>query len=109
VARQVAALDVYLFPMDTGANTRSGTLPVALGSGLPVVATSGLETDAALFRDSENILMAPSLDGDAFGAAALRALRDPMLAARVGEGARRLYVEYLSWDRITDDLLARIS
>ena len=33
VAREIAELDVYLFPMDTGANTRSSTLPTALGSG----------------------------------------------------------------------------
>jgi glycosyltransferase involved in cell wall biosynthesis len=109
VAREVAALDVYLFPMETGANTRSGTLPVALGSGLPVVAISGQETDPGLFRDGDNILLAPALDGAAFGAAALRALGDPALSARVGAGARALYVEHLSWARITDDFLARIS
>ena len=32
VASEIAGLDVYLFPMSTGANTRSGTLPVALGT-----------------------------------------------------------------------------
>jgi hypothetical protein len=28
------------------------------------------------------------------------------LAGRVAEGARRLYAEHLSWDRITDRFLA---
>ena len=37
IAGEIAELDVYLFPMHTGANTRSSTLPVALGTGLPVV------------------------------------------------------------------------
>jgi glycosyltransferase involved in cell wall biosynthesis len=108
VAAEIGALDAYLFPMSTGANTRSGTLPVALGAGLPVVAVSGPETDADLFRDGENIVLAANLDGLAFADATLRLLRDPALAARVGAGARRLYDEHLAWPRIADHLLAAI-
>lgn len=106
VAAEMAALDVYLFPMDTGANTRSGTLPVALGSGLPVIAVSGPETDAALFRDGDNVVLARALTGAAFAEAALRVLDDPALAARVAAGARRLYHEHLSWSTIADQVLA---
>jgi glycosyltransferase involved in cell wall biosynthesis len=105
IAREVAALDVYLFPMDTGANTRSGTLPVALGSGLPVVAVRGSETDAALFSD-ENLVFASQLSGPAFATAALGLLRDRARMRSVGEGARRLFIEHLSWSRIVDHLLA---
>jgi glycosyltransferase involved in cell wall biosynthesis len=108
VAAQISALDVYLFPMSTGANTRSGTLPVALGSALPVVAVSGAETDAALFRDGENLLFARELSGPAFADATLRLLRDPTLAARIGSGARRLYDERLTWPRIADHLIQEI-
>jgi len=108
IAREIAALNVYLFTTDTGANTRSCTLPVALGTGLPVVAIAGLETDADLFRDGETLLVARSLDAPAFAEGVLRALRDPALAARVGAGARRLYDEHLSWPRIVDELLAVI-
>lgn len=108
VAAEMAALDLYLFPMDTGANTRSGTLPVALGSGLPVIAVRGVETDARLFQDGENVVLARGLDGAAFAESALRVLRDPAFAARVGGGARRLYVEHLSWPRIADQLLSAL-
>lgn len=108
IAAEVAALDVYLFPMSTGANTRSGTLPVALGSGLPTVAILGAETDLDLFRDGENIVVASSLTADAFASATLRVLRDPALQARVADGALRLYDHHLSWQRITDELLAVI-
>jgi glycosyltransferase involved in cell wall biosynthesis len=104
IAAEIADLDVYLFPMVTGANTRSGTLPVALGSGLPVIAVKGEETDEMLFRDGENVVFAGNLDGAAFAAAALRLLRDPPLMERVGDGARRLYLEHLSWPRIVDGL-----
>jgi glycosyltransferase involved in cell wall biosynthesis len=108
IAAEVAALDVYLFPMNTGANTRSGTLPVALGSGLPTVSILGAESDPGLFRDGENIVVASDLTADAFASATLRVLRDPALQARVGEGARQFYDQYVSWARITDDLLAKI-
>jgi glycosyltransferase involved in cell wall biosynthesis len=106
VAAEIAGLDAYLFPMSTGANTRSGTLPVALGAGLPVVAIHGPETDADLFRDGENVVLAAGLDAPAFAEATLRLLRDHALAARVAEGARRLYEQHLSWPRIADHLLA---
>ena len=108
IAAEVAALDVYLFPMNTGANTRSGTLPVALGSGLPVVATLGRETDVDLFRDGENIVFARGLDGAAFADATLRLLRDPALFARVAAGASRLHADHLSWPSIVDRLLGAI-
>jgi glycosyltransferase involved in cell wall biosynthesis len=106
VARETATLDLYLFPMETGANTRSSTLPGALGSGIPTVAVRGVETDLALFRDGENIAFADDMTGPAFATAALGLLRDPSAAARVGEGGRRLYAEQLSWSRIGDRLLA---
>jgi glycosyltransferase involved in cell wall biosynthesis len=106
IAREIADLDVYLFTMVTGANTRSSTLPSALGSGVPTVATRSFETDAALFRDGENIVFAREMSGAAFGEAALRLLRDPAHRARVAEGARRLYDEHLSWPRIAERFLA---
>ena len=87
IAQEVAALDVFLFPMDTGANTRSSTLPLALGSGLPVVAIRGVETDD-LFVDRDNIVFAASMAGDSFTAATMQIATDRALAERVSRGAR---------------------
>jgi glycosyltransferase involved in cell wall biosynthesis len=108
VAREMSELDVYLFPMTTGANTRSSTLPLALETGLPVVAVTGIETDLDLFRDDENLLFAPSMTGQDFGATALRILDDPKLAERLSTGARRLFADHLSWDAISARLLDAI-
>jgi glycosyltransferase involved in cell wall biosynthesis len=108
VGREIADLDLYLFPMDTGANTRSGTLASALGCGLPIIATRGRDTDLALFRHGENIVLAPELGAAAFAEAALGLLGDPAAMARVGEGARRLYEENLSWGRIVERFLADV-
>ena len=106
IADEIAKLDLYLFPMSTGANTRSGTLPVALGSGVPIIAVRGTETDPLLFRSEENVVFASELSGDAFAEAALSLLRNPVLRKQVGDGGRRLYQEHLSWQRIADRLLA---
>jgi glycosyltransferase involved in cell wall biosynthesis len=107
IAAHVAGLDVFLFPMDTGANTRSGTLPLALGSALPVIATRGAETDD-LFVDRENIMFAPALEGSAFAGVALEIAGDRGLAEQLGRGAGALYRDHLSWQRIADRLLAEI-
>ncbi len=108
ISAEIDVLDVYLFPMNTGANTRSCTLPAALGAGLPVVAVLGIETDRNLFRDGENVVFSRALSGAAFAEATLRILRDPPLRARVSAGALRLYADHLSWERIVDELLAAI-
>lgn len=106
VSREIADLDVYLFPMSTGANTRSGTLPAALGARLPTIATRGEETDPGLFADGENIVFAREMSGAAFAEAALGLLRDPAWRARVAAGARRLYDEHLSWGGTVERFLA---
>jgi glycosyltransferase involved in cell wall biosynthesis len=108
VARRIAELDLYLFPMNTGANTRSGTLPVALGAGLPIIAFDGPETDRSIFVDGENIVLVPALTAPAFGDAALALLRDPERMRKIGAGARTLYETHLTWDRITDQLLGEL-
>ena len=105
IARQIAELDVYLFPMTTGANTRSSTLPVALGSGVPCVATNGEDTDRALFRDGESVLFADALTAEAFGQAALRVIEDPELAERLSVGGQRVYEKHLTWMKVVDSLL----
>jgi glycosyltransferase involved in cell wall biosynthesis len=107
IAREVADLDVYLFPMVSGANTRSSTLPLALGAGLPTVAIHSYETDDIFVHD-DNIVFASELTGESFAQSVLRIADDPDLARRVSAGAERLYREHLSWQKIGDQLLAQI-
>jgi glycosyltransferase involved in cell wall biosynthesis len=107
IAGEIAELDVYLFPSHTGANTRSSTLPVALGTGLPVVATRGIETDD-LFVDGVNVLFADRLSGDSFAAAVLAIAERNDLAERLSQGAVALYDAHLRWEKIGDQLLGEI-
>jgi len=104
IAATVATLDLYLFTMNTGANTRSSTLPLALGSGVPTVAIRGPETDP-IFVHRENVFFADSLDGAAFARAAAQVFADAELAAQLSQGGQRLYREHLAWDRIVDRAL----
>jgi hypothetical protein len=105
VAARVAALHVFLFPMDVGATTRSGTLPVALGSGLPVVALCGKDT-GPLFAHGQNIWLTHALSGSEFSESALRILGDATLARTLGDGARALHDCHLAWPPIVDGLLS---
>jgi glycosyltransferase involved in cell wall biosynthesis len=107
VAEEVAALDVYMLPDETGASTRSSTLPVALGSGIPVVATCGPETALNFFVDGENIAFADAMTATDLAAVALRVLDDPILADKLGTGGRLLYQRDLAWSAIADRLLPR--
>src|SRR5207237_8736389 len=85
--------------METGANSRSGTLPLALGTGLPVVVVRRSETDPELFRDGENVVFATELSGPAFADAILRLMDDPAARQRIGAAARRVYEQEMSWPR----------
>ena len=86
-------------------NSRSGTLPLALGTGLPVVAVRGLETDLDLFRDGENISFATEMTGPAFAEVVLRLLDDPAMRQRIGAAARLTYEKEMSWSRTADLVL----
>jgi glycosyltransferase involved in cell wall biosynthesis len=107
IASEIAMLDIYLFPMFTGANTRSSTLPVALGTGLPVVAIKGVDTDE-LFVDGKNVVFADQLSGESFAAAVLALAEKNGLADQVARGAAALYKDHLSWEKVGDQLLAEI-
>jgi glycosyltransferase involved in cell wall biosynthesis len=106
VAEEVAALNVYLFADRAGVSTRSGTLPVAFGAGVPVVAVPGPETDDQLFADGKNLIYADEFTDRGLAAAILRLLDDQPLADRVSEGGRELYDRHLSWPAIADRLLS---
>lgn len=106
VAEEMSRADLYISAMDTGANSRSGTLPLAFGTGLPAVATRGRETDPELFRDGENVVFAVDMTGRAFADALLRLMDDPAARERIGAAARQTYDQEMSWARTVDELLA---
>jgi glycosyltransferase involved in cell wall biosynthesis len=103
-AEEISGLDVYLLPDEAGASTRSSTLPIALGSGVPVVATCGTETARDFFVEGENIAYAASMTAAALADAALRVLEDPARANRLRAGGKLLYDRHLSWGAIADRL-----
>jgi glycosyltransferase involved in cell wall biosynthesis len=107
IAEEVADLDVYLFPMISGANTRSSTLPLPFAAGVPVVAINSYETDG-VFVDGRNVVFAEALSGEKFAAAIGKLEDNPILAARVVEGGKELYRDHLSWARVGDQFLSQV-
>lgn len=106
ISEEVADLDIYLFPMISGANTRSSTLPLAFGAGVPVVAIRSYETDD-VFVDGDNVVFSGSLSGDGFASSVFRLIDDPGLAHRVADGGKRLYGQHLAWECVADQFLAQ--
>lgn len=104
VAATMASMHAFVFPGDTGATTRSGTLPLAFGCGVPVVATRGSETDD-LFENGRNVLFASELSVQGIADALLTLRRNPELAREVGKGGLELFEAHLTWPRIVDALL----
>ena len=96
VADAVAALDVFVFPMTAGATTRSSTLPLALGCGVPVVAMRGAET-GSFFSHRETVFLTPDLSSAALAQAILSLHEDAALRECVGRGGRALFERELSW------------
>jgi glycosyltransferase involved in cell wall biosynthesis len=105
IGEHMSQLDVFLFPMVQGMTTRSGTLPVALGSGVPVVGMKGVET-SPWFVPDENYVDSGTLKPSQIAAAALRLKREPELGLRVASGGRALFAQHLTWTEIAKALVS---
>jgi phosphatidylinositol alpha 1,6-mannosyltransferase len=101
LARAYASADIFGFPSDT--ETFGNVVLEAMASGLPVVGV-----DRGGVRDSivpgETGFRTPPGDVDAFAAALLRLVEDPLLRARLGTRGRR-FAEGRTWARILDGVL----
>ena len=80
---------VFLVPLRAGGGMRVKILN-ALAQGMPIISTT-LGAEGIAVRDGEHLLLAD--DPADFGAAVLRVLHDPALAARLGAAGRRLAEE----------------
>ena len=69
----------------------------AMACGLPLVATTGGALPEVVGTDGETGMLVPPGDVGALAAALGRALDDPDLRARVGEGGRRRVLERFTW------------
>jgi glycosyltransferase-like protein len=92
--RLFRAADVFAFP-----SVREGfglAALEALAAELPVVATD-LDVFRGFLIDRESALLVPPRDGEALGRALARIAVDPVLAARLRAGGRRVVPEH-TWD-----------
>ncbi|MCC5841336.1 MAG: glycosyltransferase family 4 protein [Opitutales bacterium] len=114
VMARIKSMDALLLPNQRSVIIRSGadigqhTSPLKLfeylASGCPIVA-SDLPVFQNILKDGENALLAPPEDTPAF-CAALRALQtQPALARRLGEVARKDFLENHTWSHRVDRIL----
>jgi len=85
LARRLRETDIFVFP-STWDEPFSITLPAAMASGLPVIATSSGGTPEA-FQDGVEGLLVPPNDAAALAAAILRLARDPAERQRLAQAA----------------------
>ena len=103
LARLVAASDIFIAAHLDGVSTRRTTLMAALQHGIPVVGTSGRQTDQIL---SPTV---PALSIELITLPFRRRRRtaaDPLARRRLGEAGRRLYTTEFDWPVIATRLLA---
>ena len=106
LARLVAASDIFIAAHLDGVSTRRTTLMAALQHGIPVVGTSGRQTDQILSLARGALTLIPVDQPDAFGAAVAHLAGDPLARRRLGEAGRRLYTTEFDWPVIATRLLA---
>jgi glycosyltransferase involved in cell wall biosynthesis len=87
--------DVMLFARGP-ISTKRGSAIAGIACGLPVVAAEGWETGAPITEAGVELIA----QGEPFGAALLRVLRDPSYRARLAERSRKAQQSYFSWQAI---------
>ncbi len=97
VRAEYAAADVFLCGLRAGAGIKNKVLE-ALAMGCAVVATP-ISADGIAIIPDHHALIAPP-EPAAFAAAALRALADPNLCARLGANGHQLLKMQYSWDHV---------
>jgi glycosyltransferase involved in cell wall biosynthesis len=108
LASNLAASDLFLAPFIDGVSTRRTTVMAALQHGVPVVGTSGFLTDR-IFRDAANQLrLVPVESPQAFAAAAVHLVSNPVERVALGTAGRELYERSFDWPVIAKELLSRL-
>jgi glycosyltransferase involved in cell wall biosynthesis len=74
----------------------------AMACGVPLVATTGGALPEVVGTDGESALTVPPQDPSALAVAIVRALDDPALRARLGEGGRRRVLDRFTWRRTAE-------
>ena len=109
ISRRLAAVDVYMVPIDEGVSTRRTTLMTGLQHGLATVATSGPATDALLARENGRALMLAEVSApEKFAEVVLDLLVNTERRALLSEGACELFSREFNWQKIGSTFLTTL-
>jgi glycosyltransferase involved in cell wall biosynthesis len=104
VARYIAAADAFLFPT-LRAEAAPLVLPQAMATTTPVIASDIGGIPEVVLNTGENGLLVPPGDVPALADAMGQILRDPDLAGRIGEAARRRILAEYTVERMVERTL----
>ncbi len=98
VSHYLNAIDIYLAPYEDGVSTRRGAFLAGIQHALPVLTTSGPQTDALLYDAADTaFVMAPAGDSAAFARALTHIVTTPERQHQLGRGARSFYLDHFQW------------
>lgn len=98
VSHYLSSVDVYLAPYEDGVSTRRGAFLAGIQHALPVLTTSGPQTDSVLHGAAGSAFaMTPAGDANAFAHELCRLVDAPVLQRQFGRSARTLYLDHFQW------------
>jgi glycosyltransferase involved in cell wall biosynthesis len=103
------ASDLVLLPFKDGLSTRRSTLMAALAHGRPVLGLRGHNTDDALGRAPDAIVLTRAGDRTAFARAAVELASDPARMRATGGAGRQLYESSFDWPVLAEKVLSVIA
>jgi len=103
VSVHLQACDVLLQPYVDGVTTRRTTVMAGLAHAIPIVTTSGRDTEP-IWRESGAVELAPSADPEGFVRCALALVGDRPRRERLADAGRSLYDAHFALDRTIETL-----
>lgn len=101
------ASDACVLPFDIGVSMNNSTFAAAAAHELPVITTRGSLVESP-FRHEENVLLCPPRDAPALAAAIETLMAHPEVRARLSRGIHEMYLEWFSWERAGEKILAAL-
>lgn len=99
-----SSADACILPFTAGVYLNNSSFSAAAAHGLPIITTRG-EIVEAVFKHEDNVILCQPENPEALAGAIYSVVNNHELRKRLGEGARRLSREWLSWDRAMERII----
>jgi glycosyltransferase involved in cell wall biosynthesis len=97
ISRMLSRAQLGLTPFVDGVSSRRTTVAAMMAHGIPLLGTSGVNTDEPFVNGTGCLELVPVDDIDGYAAAAVRLAADPRRRLAVGAAGLALYERSLAW------------